>query len=751
MNANPLRSLLLASVALAVVLLSSANSVGAHAALEGSNPAANSAVEEQPSQVELWFTEPMAPDFSSIEVLNEAGERVDNGDSAVDASDPKRLTVSLPPLGPGTYTVAWKNLSTVDGHPRSGAFVFFFRVEPSAAAARTVTPDPPVLQSPADPIARWLVLVAALAAAGVPLLGLLIPRLATPTMQDVSGRVIVRQRLRRLTLLALASLLVASLIQLIVQASIAAGGLIEALGDPLLRVLVDTRWGHAWLARVAFASASLAALFISLKMPNGDTTRTSLRRSSLLLAWAALGSLAFASHAAATPEVARTAVVADLMHLFASAAWVGGLFGFLLTLHTVRHALPDDGERRLLAGLVPRFSLLAAVSTLVLVVTGIYASWVQVTVLRAFDTPYGWTLIAKLVLFGGLVVLGAVNLMRVRPALREQVRARRFLAWMVRTEVVLGVLVLLAVGLMTSMEPARQTQARADGSAGIRFEAQDGTTEVRVRIEPGVVGVNRAVIEVRDERGDPVSNASRVGLYLTYLDEEFGTETFEAVNANDGTYVVESILPSVAGVWQAEVTVERPGAFDARVADRFELGPTPGASSTIEVSEGRGWQLATFGMGILGTGFLAIAWLAKRDRRLPREAVNAAGYGALIVAFFMFTSSPGGAIEDGARNPIPPSAGSVALGEEVYRANCASCHGPSGRGDGPAGEGLTPPPADLWIHVPQHTDQDLFGIVSEGVAGTAMPGFEQTLTEEQRWNLLNYLRTLAAEGTDDGG
>lgn len=750
MNATPLRSLLLATVTLGVVLLSSANSVGAHAALEGSNLAANSAVEEQPSQVELWFTEPMAPDFSSIEVLNEAGERVDNGDSAVDASDPKRLTVSLPPLEAGTYTVAWKNLSTVDGHPRSGAFVFFFRVEPSAAAARTVTPDPPVLQSPADPVARWLVLVAALAAAGVPLLGLLIPRLVTPTMQDVSGRVIVRRRLRRLTLLALASLLVASLIQLIVQASIAAGGLIEALGEPLLRVLVDTRWGHAWLARVAFASASLAALFISLKMPKGDTNRTRLRRGSLLLAWAALGSLAFASHAAATPEVARAAVMADLMHLFASAAWVGGLFGLLLTLHTVRRALPDDGERRLLGALVPRFSLLAAVSTLVLVLTGIYASWVQVTVLRAFDTPYGWALIAKLVLFGGLVVLGAVNLVRVRPALREHARARRVLAWTVRTEVVLGMLVLLAVGLMTSMEPARQIQARADGSAGIRFEAQDGTTAVRVRIEPGVVGVNRAVIEVRDERGNRVSNASRVGLYLTYLDEEFGTETFEAINTNDETYVVESILPSVAGVWQAEVTVERPGAFDARVADRFELGSTPGASSTIEVSQGRGWQLATFGMGILGVGFLAIAWLAKRDRRLPREAVNAAGYGALIVAFFMFTSSPGGAIEDGARNPIPPSADSVGLGEEVYQANCARCHGDSGRGDGPAGGGLTPPPADLWIHVPQHTDQDLFGIVSEGVAGTGMPGFEQTLTEEQRWNLLNYLRALAAEGTGDG-
>src|SRR5690606_37163157 len=278
-----------------------------------------------------------------------------------------------------------------------------------------------------------------------------------------------------------------------------------------------------------------------------------------------------------------------------AAAWVGGLFGFLGALVVLRRTLPDAEERRLLAAAVPRFSLLAVMSTVVLVVTGLYATWLQVTVLRAFDSPYGWALIAKLVLIAGLLALGAVNLLRIRPALPGAPRAAGLLRRTVRAEVVLGVLVLLAVGLMTSMEPARQNAERDDARAGLSLEGEDSATQVELRLEPGTVGTNRAVIEVRDRRGDAVEDAERVVLRMTYLDGEFGADSITATGGEGGLYVADPVTRSGAGGWQAEVLVERPDAFDARSAYRYRLGSSPTVGARIEISERVAWQLAVLG------------------------------------------------------------------------------------------------------------------------------------------------------------
>jgi copper transport protein len=105
----------------------------------------------------------------------------------------------------------------------------------------------------------------------------------------------------------------------------------------------------------------------------------------------------------------------------------------------------------------------------------------------------------------------------------------------------------------------------------------------------------------------------------------------------------------------------------------------------------------------------------------------------------------GGEGESTLPNPIPPNTASLAAGEALYRENCLPCHGPEGRGDGPAGLALNPRPVDLTIHtVPGvHTDGQLFEWITNGYPGSAMPAFRDLLTEEQRWRLVNYIRTLS--------
>ena len=101
----------------------------------------------------------------------------------------------------------------------------------------------------------------------------------------------------------------------------------------------------------------------------------------------------------------------------------------------------------------------------------------------------------------------------------------------------------------------------------------------------------------------------------------------------------------------------------------------------------------------------------------------------------------------GALDPYPAVPPSVARGQAVFAQSCASCHGPAGRGDGPAGKSLQPPPANLADPAAMRTvtPLDLYRKVTLGVPGTAMPSFEGNLSEADRWAVAAYVPTLRSD------
>jgi putative copper resistance protein D len=97
------------------------------------------------------------------------------------------------------------------------------------------------------------------------------------------------------------------------------------------------------------------------------------------------------------------------------------------------------------------------------------------------------------------------------------------------------------------------------------------------------------------------------------------------------------------------------------------------------------------------------------------------------------------------RSSVPYQTASVTQGMALYAQNCATCHGPGGRGDGPGGAGLPRRPADLTApHTAQHTAGDLFWWLTRGIPAAGMPAFADRLSGEQRWDLINFLRALSA-------
>lgn len=93
---------------------------------------------------------------------------------------------------------------------------------------------------------------------------------------------------------------------------------------------------------------------------------------------------------------------------------------------------------------------------------------------------------------------------------------------------------------------------------------------------------------------------------------------------------------------------------------------------------------------------------------------------------------------------LPSRVPTLARGAEVYQANCASCHGTLGRGDGPAGAGFDPPPANLAdaASLRDVSPLDYFQKITIGVTGTAMPGFESRLSFDDRWAAAAYATVL---------
>ena len=96
------------------------------------------------------------------------------------------------------------------------------------------------------------------------------------------------------------------------------------------------------------------------------------------------------------------------------------------------------------------------------------------------------------------------------------------------------------------------------------------------------------------------------------------------------------------------------------------------------------------------------------------------------------------------QNPTPDTPETIARGRDVFLRTCAVCHGTRGLGDGPAAFTLMPRPVNLQLHVPQHASGEVYYWISEGVAGTAMAAWKDTIEENERWAIVRYLQALAA-------
>ncbi len=104
---------------------------------------------------------------------------------------------------------------------------------------------------------------------------------------------------------------------------------------------------------------------------------------------------------------------------------------------------------------------------------------------------------------------------------------------------------------------------------------------------------------------------------------------------------------------------------------------------------------------------------------------------------------------EGLENPLAGDADALAAGAELFAVNCATCHGETGMGDGPAAAALDPHPAMLadGEMMGELSDAYIFWRITEGGVGepfnSAMPPWGEVFSETQRWQLVTFIRSLA--------
>lgn len=97
------------------------------------------------------------------------------------------------------------------------------------------------------------------------------------------------------------------------------------------------------------------------------------------------------------------------------------------------------------------------------------------------------------------------------------------------------------------------------------------------------------------------------------------------------------------------------------------------------------------------------------------------------------------------RSDVPYEAISVENGERLFAKHCTQCHGAGGKGDGIRAASLPKRPANLTEpHTALHTAGDMFWWLTHGIPAGDMPGFAGDLSEEERWDLINFLRAFSA-------
>lgn len=463
----------------------------AHAYLVSADPPAGASLDASSEKIVLVFSEEIDPNFSSFDLYDAQGQLLQRL-SFVTQETGLRVVLTLPRLTRGAYTVAWKVLSSIDGHTTTGVLPFGIGLESKGDLSMETKLDPLRV------LVRWGRLLALMTFAGT----------------LVFAQFIAKERFSALRVLWGVAVLF-SLSELALYAN--------SVGE------LNAVWG----TRVGMTlSAQIAMLFITgIVWARGGAWSW----LGLALSLAAVAAGAWSSHSAAAKDT--LALIFEIAHLVTVAIWAGGLLALAILLQ--RHAVSWDG-------VLLRFSRLALSSVIALVGSGAYLAVKHVGSISALGTSdYGRFIVMKLVLLVLILVLAALNFRQVRQRESSLLPLRRRV-WGELVGVLLALGAASALALSAPPSAVRPSTVLVRESEGLR---------VTLIISSVRVGPAHFTVQLQDQDGHPViEQVQRVTLDFRHRDGLGAVSAF-AEPTSAGDFALHGLYLSVAGQWEITVRV----------------------------------------------------------------------------------------------------------------------------------------------------------------------------------------------------
>lgn len=566
-----------------LLLLALPGAATAHAVLVDTLPERGTNPERAPERVVFRFNEPVETAFGSVRVFDSRGRRVDTGDADHPGGDARAVAVELrSSLPDGSYTATYRVISA-DSHPVSGGFVFSVGDvggAPAASVDELITSgDAGVVTDVALGAAKALTYAAIACAAGG-LLFLLVVWL--PALREVAGaddawRVVSEsfaRRLRRIAAFTVATGVGAALLGIVTQAASAAGSSVrDALDPDVIADVLGTRAGTIWGLRLVdwvLVGVLLAAVAARQALPAlrpaslgavGQALPSSGRLAVLGPAVILLGFLvlspALAGHAGVSDPTA-VLLPANVVHVLAMSAWIGGLALLLLALPAATRRLEPPDRTRLLSAALLRFTPIALGAVAALLATGIVQSLFHLTAVGdLLDTAFGRAILIKALLLAALIALGALNRCRSLPRLRRIAAGGgppgsegRLLRRTLRTEIVL-----LAGALAVTAPLTRYPPPDSLASGPFSTTTELGAARMELTVDPAAIGSNEIHIYLTNPRtGAQFDRFRNLSVTLALPSKRIGPLEPRLDKAGPGHWIVRRAQLSPAGDWRLTVS-----------------------------------------------------------------------------------------------------------------------------------------------------------------------------------------------------
>ena len=544
-------------IVLLVLSLSSIPFVSAHPFTDETIPNLSSNAPTGVSEVVVFFSEPVELDFSTLKVLDNNGNQIDNKDTNY-YQDEKSLIVTTSPLEDGVYTVTTKVLSKVDGHLVPGAFLF---------AVGDVVIDPKLLenQDSIDLIffpeagARFPGIVGQTIVLGVIIASLIIwgtqnKQLIKEELEQIEFT--HHQKFMSITGIGLMLVFISNILMIAVQTVRLETTPIEA---------IQTNFGSIWLIRMAITIV-LLGIWFGLDRKKNLTKKTQI--PMLIAMLALIGTSSLIGHGAASGET--PALILDYIHNLVAAVWIGGIFYFVFTLLPTLSQLKEINKEKMSLALIPRFSIAFIISIGIVIITGPLLMWfLESDVGLITESVYGQLIMLKIVIAGIMIGLGGFFQFRVQRTAEKnfqsgKINVHKKLKRTLKVDAALGVILLGVVALITNgtlPEGEFQNVNAQEIVYGFKTIEFTDNAKFEIQISPFSSGVNTILVKVSDFDNNPIYDSNQLKVKIANPSKNISPievpMQITKENNNIPTEFQGELTFGFSGKWQLEIESQR--------------------------------------------------------------------------------------------------------------------------------------------------------------------------------------------------